>query len=121
MSYEKQNWKNGDVITETKLNHMEDGIATGGGVLVVNSVYDEQTKTATLDKTWQEIYDATLAIIVNDVNNDGTAIGIEYIMSFGSIGGTYSLTSLAVGLLGTKTATYTCNSADGYPSATTGE
>lgn len=118
MSYEKQNWKNGDVITETKLNHMEDGIATGG-VLVVNGVYDEQAGKVTLDKTWQEIYDATLAIIVDDVNNDGTAISVEYIMSFGSIGGTYSLTSLAVGLLGTKTATYTCDSADGYPSATT--
>lgn len=119
MSYEKQTWAKGDIVTSAKLNHMEDGIATGGGVLVVNGTIDG--KTMTLDHTWQEIYDATLAIIVNDVNNDGTAIGIEYIMSFGSIGGTYSLTSLAVGLLGTKTATYTCNSADGYPSATTGE
>ena len=29
--YSKQTWKNGDVITEDKLNHIEDGIATGGG------------------------------------------------------------------------------------------
>lgn len=115
MSYEKQNWKNGDVITATKLNHMEDGIA-GGGVLVVNGTIDGNTMT--LDKTWQEIYDATLAIIVGDVNNDGTAIKVEYIMSFANNGTTYSLTSLGVGLLGTTTAVYTCNSADGYPSAT---
>lgn len=27
MSYEKQTWKNGDIITAEKLNHMEDGIS----------------------------------------------------------------------------------------------
>ncbi len=32
MAYEKQTWNTGDVITEEKLNHMEDGIATGGGI-----------------------------------------------------------------------------------------
>lgn len=31
MSYEKQTWQTGDVITAEKLNHMEDGIASGGG------------------------------------------------------------------------------------------
>lgn len=29
--YVKQTWANGDVITAAKLNHMEDGIASGGG------------------------------------------------------------------------------------------
>ena len=32
MAYEKQTWKTGDVITQEKLNHMEDGISTGGGI-----------------------------------------------------------------------------------------
>ena len=27
MAYEKQTWTNGEVITQEKLNHMEDGIA----------------------------------------------------------------------------------------------
>ncbi len=37
MSYEKQTWANGDVITANKLNHMEDGIAgAGGGILKIN-------------------------------------------------------------------------------------
>ena len=36
MSYEKQTWQTGDVVTSAKLNHMEDGIA-GGGVLVVTA------------------------------------------------------------------------------------
>ena len=31
MSYTPTTWQNGDVITAEKLNHMEDGIAEGGG------------------------------------------------------------------------------------------
>ena len=30
MSYEKQTWQNGDIITADKLNHMEDGISESG-------------------------------------------------------------------------------------------
>ena len=46
MSYTKNTWANGDVITAAKLNHMEDGIegAGGGGgydaVIIVS--YDEE-------------------------------------------------------------------------------
>lgn len=31
MAYEKQTWTTGEVITQEKLNHMEDGIANAGG------------------------------------------------------------------------------------------
>lgn len=31
MAYEKQTWVDGEVITQEKLNHMEDGIANAGG------------------------------------------------------------------------------------------
>jgi len=55
--YEKQTWKNGDVITEDKLNHMEDGIASCG-MFIVGSTYDKSTQTETLDKTYKEIVDA---------------------------------------------------------------
>ena len=47
MSYTKNTWANGDVITATKLNHMEDGIegaGSGGGgfdATLVISVEDE--------------------------------------------------------------------------------
>lgn len=57
--YEKQTWKTGDTITEEKLNHMEDGIASGYDVLVVNNIIDEN-ENETLDKTWKEIYDALM-------------------------------------------------------------
>lgn len=31
MAYTKQTWTTGDTVTASKLNHMEDGIAEGGG------------------------------------------------------------------------------------------
>lgn len=52
MSYIKQTWANGDVISAAKLNHMEDGIAGAGGVLYVG------TTDGHIDKTWQEVYNA---------------------------------------------------------------
>ena len=52
-----------------KGKNIEEAVKTlplgGGGssdILVINSTYDEQTQTETLDKTWQEIWDATFAI-----------------------------------------------------------
>ena len=43
MSYTKQTWQTGEVITATKLNHMEDGIenAGGGGALIIEMTLDE--------------------------------------------------------------------------------
>lgn len=35
---------------------------SGGGALVVNAVYDEDTGVTTLDKTWKEIHDAAPAV-----------------------------------------------------------
>lgn len=35
MSYTKQTWYTGDIITADKLNHMEDGIASGGGAFLL--------------------------------------------------------------------------------------
>lgn len=50
MAYEKQTWVTGEVITKEKLNHMEDGIANGGGILFLS-----EDGSGTLDKTWNEI------------------------------------------------------------------
>ena len=77
MSYEKQTWANGDVITAEKLNHMEDGIAGAGGLVVRASLVDESTPYYVLDKTYSEI----LAAYTNRQNitfwgcfDDGDAI-----------------------------------------------
>lgn len=59
MSYDKQTWVDGDLITAEKLNHIEDGIANAGGgtasmtVNVTDTTVDDFTFT--LDKTFVEI------------------------------------------------------------------
>lgn len=58
-------WKDGELITAEKLNN------TGSGGLVVNTTIEVQEgrTTVTMDKTWQEIYDASLtcSVIVRTV------------------------------------------------------
>ena len=63
MAYEPTNWQAGDIVTSAKLNKIEQGIAAGGGILVVHN------ENGTLDKTWQEIYDADFTIL--SVMEDG--------------------------------------------------
>jgi len=55
MSYIPTEWKSGDVVTASKLNKLEQGVANGGGGVLVATV---DLGTGTLDKTWQEIHDA---------------------------------------------------------------
>ena len=54
MSYTKTTWQNGDIITAEKLNHIEDGVASGddSSIIVVTVTKDSNTYTA--DKTYQE-------------------------------------------------------------------
>lgn len=48
MAYEKQTWTTGEVITQEKLNHMEDGIANAGGDAGYECV---ETKTELFNET----------------------------------------------------------------------
>lgn len=65
MAYTKNTWVTGDIVTSAKLNHMEDGIANAGG-LVVNIDWDETLQTSVLDKTWQEINNAFPSVAIID-------------------------------------------------------
>ena len=76
MSYEPTNWKTGDVVTSAKLNKLEQGVA-GGGVLKVTL----NTGTSALDKTWQEIYDAVLAVMLIPMNYEGHDIHYDVYFS----------------------------------------
>lgn len=64
MAYTPKAWECGDVITADDLNHIEQGLANAGGgsdPLVVNVEWttdEHDNDVGTLDKTWQEIYDA---------------------------------------------------------------
>ena len=44
------------------------GGSSGGWVLVVNMVYDEVKDADYTDKTWKEIYDAPMAVIVQELS-----------------------------------------------------
>lgn len=109
MTYIKQTWATGDVITAEKLNHMEDGIA--GGTLVIGGFsFDGDNVTGTADKTWQEIDDAMEAgvrcIIVYDYMSGHKQLDVEETVFYNE---KYGFTA------GTVTAT--ADSADGYPVA----
>ena len=118
MSYEKNIWKTGDVITSTKLNHMEDGIANAGGILVIGGLNFGMGRTSyqfigTADKTWQEIDNALVA-------------GVRCVVVGSYMGGHIQLTVSRTMLLDGKYIFYidneqddpifaTTTSADGYP------
>lgn len=114
MSYEKQTWAKGDIVTSAKLNHMEDGIASGGGSIIVHETYDESTGKGTLDKTWQQIFDALSNSDVVIVRDGETSHMRDYVCGAYSDREIYYVTT-------TYTEThklngYSADSANGYPS-----
>lgn len=83
------------------------GGSTGGGVLVVHEV------DGILDKTWEEIADADVAV-VKHANEYGTIGGIVLYVQSG--GGMYAVGALAVGNdTNPSFDGYITASADGYP------
>ena len=66
MSYTPHTWQSGETVTAEKLNVLEQGVASGGGGMRVSVITEEDTPqagytTQTMDKTWQQIYDALAA------------------------------------------------------------
>lgn len=112
MSYTPTNWETGDTITAEKLNKLEQGVAnaggsTGGGVLVVHDV------DGTLDKTWQEIMDAPLAII-KEVGEDYAFL--KYLVSAEADIDLYLVTFADfASALGPVKRVYQTNTQSGYP------
>lgn len=71
MAYEKQTWKNGDTITADKLNHIEDGVGNNK-ILEVQAIMVRENDESfyTLNKTWQEIYDAFPNVYISMVEQN---------------------------------------------------
>lgn len=137
MAYEKQTWQTGDVITQEKLNHMEQGIedayelpavtetdngkvlgvengqfglvdgGSGGGTLVVN--INETGDVYTLDKTWQEIFDAYLmrGAVIKEANASSFAL-----RPISQIRSNPDSSAYMVEVMGDE---YTTESPNGYP------
>lgn len=100
MAYTPTEWQTGDIITATKLNNMEQGIANAG-------VLQVRDNNGTLDKTWKEITDSTFSVLVKDSGQMALYMGgfsedETYIVGYWSSG------------MSTP-ATYSTDSQDGYP------
>ena len=75
--YTAREWSNGDIVTASNLNQIEDGIenaSSGGSELLVVGMTIEDPPSAgqttyTLDKTWQEIDDAFPNVYVQTTIN----------------------------------------------------
>lgn len=108
MSYTPTTWQTGDIVTSEKLNKLENGVANagGGGALIV---YVDNT--GTLDKTWQEIYDAFVsgAVVLILAGQEENAMA-NVVISAG-----YNEFSQEY-VVGTNGGDFSCVSADDYPS-----
>lgn len=102
MAYTKNTWETGDIVSSAKLNHMEDGIADAGGVMVIN-VTDNA-----FDKTWQEIHDAMdqgkMCVVRKDLGGGITHSIVDSVMELGE-----------KHTVGVGENTYSVTSATGYP------
>lgn len=58
MPNEQHTWETGETITAEKLNNLEE---RAGGIVVIDTIYDEETGHLRLTQTWQEICDAMWA------------------------------------------------------------
>lgn len=110
MSYDKQNWQTGDVITANKLNHIEDGIANGGGVLITGDRLVADVPMLT--NTWQEIFDAPLTILPNVTEDEAYPAFVSEVTKISD--SEYQVTFRS--LVSMDTFVFVTDSADGYPS-----
>lgn len=116
MAYEPTVWKSGDVVTSAKLNKLEQGVASCGGVMVVTDT------EGTLNKTWQEICDAATvgAVFIKSIYEGSLEKSIDLylvnLVSFDS-GGYYAAIVSGADAQGLQYTYYVTNSADGYPVA----
>ena len=85
MSYEPNVWKDGDLVTSAKLNKMEQGIvnATSSGATSPTANLVAIMTSDTLDKTWQEIYDKNISVIIDASTDNGGNREFLHIMAIG--------------------------------------
>ena len=97
------------------------GGGTGGGVLVVNAVFDDGTNTVTLDKTWQEIQDADFAVVKADFEGTGAVMpctGIYHRNAIPPLQEVWGVEALEYLGDSVQKIIFKADSASGYPSYT---
>ena len=122
MSYIKNTWQTGDIVTAAKLNHMEDGIASSIMMVPATVVKGESELTITLGKTWQEIYDAMSAgkwvLISDEQTQSEEKFSISYLLPLnaGFDGTMYYVTLFPFLNAGQQQPrSFECDSTDGHP------
>ena len=117
MSYTPTEWKTGDIVTSTKLNKLEQGVANAGALVVNISVTDngDDTYTYTCDKTAGEIYAACPNVLFVMVNPRGLSL-VFLINAYGFFEGDgYAF----IVFIDEMEANFLAASAEDYPSYTT--
>lgn len=87
---------------------VEAGGGSGGGVLVVTDT------GGTLDKTWQEIYDAAPTVIFGLTRNDGKKV-VSYLENVYESDGSYIVSVGVIGGTKVQDFQFFASSASGYP------
>ena len=107
----------GEVIALIKAFGGGGGGSSGGGVLVVNMVYDEVKGNDYSDKTWKEIHDAPMAVIVQEMDLSGRTMKIiGSITQVNHQNGEYSVSYYVLSPMGEITVSnLVTDSENGYP------
>jgi len=100
MTYTKQTWTTGDVITADKLNHMEDGIADIGGGIVLLNVTQTPDTAYHLGKSYSEITEIIESGNIPVAVFDGDRTFIMPFLGMSTTGSQYTTLFLSSGLSG---------------------
>lgn len=111
MAYTKNTWASGDVVTSAKLNNIENGIASGG-VLVVNAALNNE-ELYELDKTYTDIVASPECIVYVPDSLNPNFIYRGRIICTSEFGGVYSVILDKASLSATDPLGFAANSPTG--------
>ena len=109
MSYTKNSWQTGDIVTSAKLNNMENGIANATPLIITWNEDD------TLSETWQTIHDALAAgRVVLVIYADEFSV-TQYTVNFASLMGGVTYVVHAFDYETPEFVEFVTDSPNGYP------
>ena len=116
MTYVPKEWETGDVISAEDLNHIENGI--GKSILILHPTFGERG-AVTLDKTWQEIWDAVgdgkIVMFYQPDNELSPSEYVPYTLNVIQIDGESTYFTAFFNAFVSNGYNLTCASADDYP------
>lgn len=98
MAYEPTNWKTGDVVTSAKLNKIEQGIASGGGMMQCVIKEEPDTGDLVADKPFADVYNAIFSGETVQIYIDGNPALSPLVGGDGTAQNPYSIAFLEFGV-----------------------